>query len=195
MTKYSYFSSILLICAAILFPRAAAAADAPIAAEAVETARSLIKASAALGARTAAETRRRDAHEPALQAQLQSASKGAGFQKFLKLKNLCVDKSAGGEGLVIVEGDRTAAGGHAFDALLANFKAWDGGDAAFRKAADSCLGPGDYCSSSMWCCGAMACRNGVCGGAGSSCIPRGRPCGGSIWCCGTGICNDRGYCQ
>lgn len=173
MLKTKVYSIALLLAAGLMLPPSASAGDTPIPAEAVEKAQTLIKASSKLGAKHAAEAKRRE-------GRTQAPAIDAGFEKFLKLKNLCADKVTGGE---------------AFDVLAANFKTWEGGEAPARKA-NGCLGPGDYCSSSIWCCGAMACRGGVCGGAGEDrCIRRGRPCGGSIWCCGAAICNDQGYCQ
>lgn len=167
------FSIVLLLTVGFLMPCAGpvAAADNPFSSDAVEKAAALAKASSELGVRRASEAKRREAgaRTPA----------NAGFEKFLKLKNLCAEKIPGGE---------------AFDLLTTNFKAWDGGEAPVRKV-NGCLGPGDHCSSSIWCCGAMACRGGVCAGGGPNCIRRGQACGGSIWCCGAAICNDQGYCQ
>lgn len=172
MIKTKSFSIALLLAAGLLTPHSASAGDPPIPAEAVEKAQTLIKASSKLGAGHAAEAKRRA-------GRTQAPPLDAGFEKFLTLKNLRSEKVPAGED---------------FDALVASFKRWESGEAPVRKV-NGCLGPGDYCSSSVWCCGAMACRGGVCGGGGPSCIPRGRPCGGSIWCCGAAICNDRGYCQ
>lgn len=174
MLKTKSFSIALLLAAGLLWTCAlsAGAADSPFPAEAVEKASALAKASSDLGARHAAEAKGREAGT-------RTPSVNAGFEKFLKLKNLCAEKIPGGE---------------AFDVLTTNFKAWEGGEAPIRKV-NGCLGAGDFCSSSIWCCGAMACRGGVCAGGAPSCIRRGQACGGSIWCCGTGICNDRGYCQ
>lgn len=163
---------------------ASAGAD-PIPAEAIEQARVLIKSASLSGERHAAQALVRRRAAPVGNAD--------GFQKFLKLKNVCLDKNS--NGLVILEGSRGTGGGKVFDMLLSNFKLWDSGEAPVYKVANECLGAGDYCSSSIWCCGAMMCSGGVCGGSNGNCIPRGRPCGGTIWCCGTGICNEQGYCQ
>lgn len=174
MIKTRSFSIALLLAAGLFLPCAgpAEAGDFPFPSEAMEKASALVKASSELGARHAAEAKRREAgtRTPAIDA---------GFEKFLKLKNLCADKIPGGE---------------AFDVLTTNFKVWDSGEAPVRKV-NGCLGAGDFCSSSIWCCGALACRGGVCSGGAPNCSRRGQACAGSIWCCGAAICNDQGYCQ
>lgn len=198
MSNHRFAMIGLLVAAGLLFPGAGFAAatnDAPISTEALEKAQGLIEAASKIKARHTAEAAARRRQAATQQDDLQSVAGKAGFQKFLKIKNLGIEKNSDGNGLVLLEGSRKSAGGPVFDLLLSNFSRWDSAEAAIRKADSSCLGPGDYCSSSMWCCGAMSCRGGVCSGAGSSCIPRGRPCSSSIWCCGTGICSERGYCQ
>lgn len=188
----------LLLLAIRLFPCAgsASAADTPIPAEAVEKAKSLVDDASKQAARQreAVQARRKAAPAASPQDELQAVAGDAGFQKFLKIKSLCVEKTSDAGVLAIAENSRKETGAEAVGALVSSFKVWNRSEGPIR-AASSCLEAGDYCSSSIWCCRAMACRNGVCGGGNRDCIPRGRPCGGSIWCCGAAICNDRGYCQ
>lgn len=188
----------LMLLAFWLFPCGgpASAADAPMPAEAVEKAKALVEDASKQAARQreAAQARKASPESPSAQDELKAVSENAGFQKFLKIKNLCVERSPNAGVLAIAEDSRKESSGQAVSTLISNFRLWNREEAPVRKTG-SCLEAGDYCSSSIWCCRAMACRNGVCGGGNSDCIPRGRPCGGSIWCCGAAICNDRGYCQ
>ena len=153
------------------------AEDSPFPADAV-------KAAHELGAKASKVSPKRPV-EQAPAAAVAGAESDKAFQKFLAIKQ--VDMAAPPDGK-----PWTPA---ALESLMSNFRFWEKPDAKAELKPASCLGPGDYCSSSIWCCGSMLCSGGVCSGAGPTCIPRGRPCSGSIWCCGAGICNDYGYCQ
>lgn len=157
----------------------AATNTAPVSAEDVEKARALIHEAGKIGD----QARQNEALKISFNSAPQADSKNIGFQKFLAIKDVCAE-------------DVSKSGEQARTALLENFKLWDRSESPIVKvAASSCLGPGDFCSSSIWCCGALSCRGGVCSGANGGCIPRGRACSSSLWCCGTGVCGDHGYCQ
>lgn len=168
----------------------ASAGDSPFTADSLTKANSLTQKATELGKKTR-QNGSLDAFSP---VEPQAASNDVGFMKFLAIKDLCVERNA--SGFAIREGERAVTDSAALTALMSNFQLFNRDESPkIKLAASSCLGPGDYCSSSIWCCGALACRGGVCSGANGGCIPRGRPCGSSIWCCGTGICSERGYCQ
>lgn len=170
---------VFLAVAGLMFAGAgfAAAGDSPFTADSLSKAHSLTQEATELGKKT----RQNGFQDTVSPVEPQAASNNVGFLKFLAIKNLCVENITDSAAL---------------SALMSNFQIFNREESPkIKLAASSCLGPGDYCSSSIWCCGALSCRGGVCGGANGGCIPRGRPCSSSIWCCGTGICSDRGYCQ
>ena len=169
---------------------------APELKEARDQAKAIVEDASAAKSPAAAASRKEEAAKAAqasaAKAEFDGVCEEPGFKKFLAIKELGVEKSADGKVVAVSERSRPVEGSGAVQALLANFRAWDG---KAPKAANGCLEAGEYCSSAIWCCRSMGCRGGICGGTGTDCSRRGQPCASSMWCCGTGICNDRGYCQ
>ncbi len=169
---------------------------APDLKEARDQAKAIVEDASAAKSPAAAASRKEQAAKAvsasAAKAEFDGVCEEPGFKKFLAIKELGVEKSADGKVVAVSERSRPVEGSGAVQALLANFRAWDG---KAPKAANGCLEAGDPCSSSIWCCRSMLCTGGSCGGSNNDCVKRGRRCSSSVWCCGTGICNDQGYCQ